>query len=52
MVEGKISLLLDPCNDRPVKSVEPPPNKPLEHNLLYPSSGTFKLPLFKIYNHG
>ncbi len=30
MVEAKMSVLLDPCNDRPVKTLDPPFNKPLD----------------------
>lgn len=40
MVEAKFNLLPDPCNDRPVKSVEPPPNRPIDQKLLFPSTGT------------
>lgn len=29
--------LPDPCNDRAVKSVVPPPHKPLRHELLWPT---------------
>lgn len=32
-----ISQLPDPKNDRQVKSVKPPPNKPMPTSLLFPS---------------
>ena len=32
--------LTDPCNDRKLKEVIPPPHLCLEHSLLYPRSGT------------
>ena len=28
--------LIDPLKDRVVKSVRPPPHKPLHHNLIWP----------------
>jgi len=40
-ITAKISLLPDPYGDRNTKSIDPPPNKPLENNYLYPHSGTF-----------
>jgi hypothetical protein len=39
MVEAQMSVLQDPCNDRPVKTLDPPFNRPLEQKLLYPYSG-------------
>lgn len=33
-----METLLDPLNDRIVKSVKPPPHKPLARNLMYPDS--------------
>ena len=38
-ITAKISLLPDPYGDRNTKSIDPPPNKPLENNYLYPHSG-------------
>ena len=38
-ITAKISLLPDPYGDRNTKSLDPPPNKPLENNYLYPHSG-------------
>jgi len=29
--------LSDPCNDRQVKTVRPPPHKPLSKNLIWPA---------------
>ena len=40
MVEAKLSMLADPCNDRPVKTLDPPFNRPLDQTVLYPYSGT------------
>ena len=34
-----MELLPDPVNDRFVKSIPPPPNKPLPESLLYPHKG-------------
>ena len=34
--------LPDPCNDRMVKSVDSPPNKPLETDQLFPYPGICK----------
>ena len=31
--------LLDPMNDRVIKSVQPPPHRPLTHKLMYPDDG-------------
>ena len=31
--------LPDPCDDRVVKSLDPPPQKPLSEDLFYDSSG-------------
>jgi serine/threonine-protein phosphatase 2B catalytic subunit len=31
--------LSDPCNDRFVKDVNPPPHKPISMELLYPNKG-------------
>lgn len=39
-ITSKLSLLPDPYGDRSAKSIDPPPNKPLENSYLYPLSGT------------
>ena len=31
--------LVDPLNDRMVKTVKPPPHRPLDPNLMYPDPG-------------
>ncbi len=31
-----METLNDPANDRIVKTVRPPPHKPLSHNLMWP----------------
>ena len=36
-----MELLPDPIRDRFVKTVEPPPNKPLTDALLYPYRGIY-----------
>jgi hypothetical protein len=47
-----ISTLPDPKNDRQVKSVKPPPNKPMPTSLLFPSLDyPSKHILFNIKNH-
>lgn len=35
-----MEILKDPCGDRHVKTLPPPPNKPLSDALLYPNKGT------------
>jgi hypothetical protein len=42
-ITSKISMLPDPYGDRSAKSIDPPPNKPLENSFLYPYSGTLSL---------
>jgi hypothetical protein len=42
MVEAKFNILPDPLGDRAVKTMEPPPNKPLETRTLFPNSGNYK----------
>ena len=32
--------LLDPFNDRKVKSIKPPPQKPLSSHLLFPNKNS------------
>jgi serine/threonine-protein phosphatase 2B catalytic subunit len=44
--------LNDPCNDRPVKTVKPPPHRPLSNALMYPDSSKPNAPdLNKIRSH-
>lgn len=47
--------LKDPYEDRPVKTLPPPPGKPLDHNILFPESlrqGTKEVPDWKVLkNH-
>ena len=42
--------LLDACGDRPIKSHPPPPQRPLDHNILFPPQlrqGTHEIPDWK-----
>ena len=41
MVESlnKLELLKDPLGDREVKTMDPPPCKPLSHQYLFPNGG-------------
>jgi len=32
-----MQLLLDPLNDRQVKTIKPPPHKPLSSELMFPA---------------
>lgn len=32
-----MELLSDPANNRPVRSIKPPPHKPLSKNLMWPN---------------
>jgi hypothetical protein len=41
--------LLDPYNDRQIKSIKPPPARPLSHQLMYPYPGTFAYNFLIIY---
>ena len=34
-----MEALSDPYNDRVMKTVKPPPHRPLSHNLMYPDPG-------------
>ena len=34
-----METLLDPCDDRQCKDVEPPPSRPLKTDLLFPTPG-------------
>lgn len=36
---AKANQLPDPYGDRQVKNCEPPPNRPIEQNVLFPYSG-------------
>ena len=38
-LSSKMNFLPDPCDDRSVKTLEPPPNKPLKQAHLFPYSG-------------
>lgn len=40
--------LSDPTNDRTVKTVRPPPHRPLDKNLFFPAQlkGNFQLKIF------
>ncbi len=35
--------LADPCNDRKLKEIIPPPHLNLDHSLLYPISSKYSL---------
>ena len=43
------SVLPDPCNDRRVKNLEAPPNKPLAKSMLFPYAGNTEC-ILKIYH--
>ena len=34
-----MELLSDPCEDRQIPTVKPPPHRPLHPNLMYPNQG-------------
>ena len=45
-----MELLPDPANDRFVPTLEPPPNKPLAEDVLYPYKGEYWLVHFNQAN--
>jgi hypothetical protein len=42
----KFYTLLDPLGDRRVKTLEPPANRPMEVNVLFPPSGKRMKPMY------
>jgi serine/threonine-protein phosphatase 2B catalytic subunit len=46
-----MEALSDPCHDRPIKTLTPPPHKSLSHEKLFPSHlkrGTAEVPDWKL----
>ena len=39
-----METLIDPLNDRVIKTVKPPPHKPLDPKLMYPNPSKSPIP--------